>query len=87
MGTRLQRLFKRISGTTNCVVPEKKKRFKPTKAFVIVILLAVLATVGLSLAGMPPATSVQVVVAVIAGVEAVRRLTASTPAAEPGVAR
>lgn len=73
---------------TNCVVaPGKRKRFRPSKAFVFVILLAVLATVGLSVTGVAPAVSVQVVGAVLAGIEAVRRLTVPTSLVLPGTAR
>ncbi|KIF00734.1 hypothetical protein PL81_39530 [Streptomyces sp. RSD-27] len=87
MGIWISRLFRRMAGTAYCVVPGKKEQAKPTKAFIIVILLAVLATVGLSVAGMPLATSIQVVMAVIAGIQAVRQLTAWTAAVEPGTAR
>ncbi|MFD3511208.1 hypothetical protein [Nocardia sp. NPDC058666] len=63
----------------NCVIPEKKTPRK-SRAFVIVIVLAVLATVGLSVAGMPPVVSIQLMAAVLGGIEAVRRLTGSREA-------
>ncbi|MFJ2590860.1 hypothetical protein [Streptomyces sp. NPDC087538] len=71
----------------NCVAVPKARRFRPSKAFVIVIVLAVLAAVALSLAGVEPTASVQVVAAVLAAIETIRRLTASAPAALPGTAR
>ncbi|MFF1505741.1 hypothetical protein ACFVZR_39455 [Streptomyces sp. NPDC058316] len=73
--------------TANCVVVPKTRRFRPSKAFVIVIVLAVLAAVGLSFAGVEPTVSVQVVAAVLAGIETIRRLTAHAPVALPGTAR
>lgn len=59
-----------------CVIPEKKVPRK-SRAFVVVIVLAVLVTVGLSVAGMPPVVSIQLVATILGGTEAVRRLTAS----------
>ncbi|RSS56260.1 hypothetical protein EF912_14495 [Streptomyces sp. WAC07061] len=70
------------------MVPEKKdKRFRPSKAFVIIIVIAALAGAALSVCGVPPTTSVQVVAAVLGGIEAVRRLAAKTPSLAPGAAR
>ncbi|MDX2295883.1 MULTISPECIES: hypothetical protein [Streptomyces] len=56
------------------------------RGYVIVIVLAVLATGGLSLAGVAPTIAVQVVAAVLAGLEAIRRITANTAPAQPGTA-
>ncbi|MFF6976043.1 MULTISPECIES: hypothetical protein [Streptomyces] len=62
-------------------------RFKPSKEFIIVILIAVSAVVVLCFGGLSPAVSVQVVATVLAGIEAVRRLTAASPAIAPRVIR
>ncbi|MFD5493399.1 hypothetical protein ACFWH4_10835 [Streptomyces sp. NPDC127091] len=69
-------------------MPEKTRRFKPSKVFVVVILLAAVAVTVLSVYGaVPPTVSVQVVAAVLASIEVVRRLTGWTPAAVRGATR
>jgi hypothetical protein len=63
------------------VVPEtdaKDRTDKPSKkAFVVVIVLIVMTMSGLTEAGMPVTTSVEVVAAGLTAVEAARRLTAA----------
>lgn len=69
-----------------CVVGAAWTRIKPSKTFVIVIVVAVLAVLVLVVCGVPPTVSVQVVGAVLGGIEAVRRLTAKSPAVDRGAA-
>ncbi|MEV5817124.1 hypothetical protein ACH4NS_36615 [Streptomyces mutabilis] len=69
-------------------MPEKTRRFKPSKAFLIVILLAAVAATVLSVYGaVPPTVSVQVVAAVLASIEVLRKLTGWTPVAVRGATR
>ncbi|MEV0993058.1 hypothetical protein [Streptomyces sp. NPDC049949] len=63
------------------------RRFRPSKAFVIVIVLVVIAELALVVCGVLPTVGVQVVAAVLGSVEAVRRLTARSLAAVAGAVR
>ncbi|MFF3727747.1 hypothetical protein ACFYYM_35880 [Streptomyces erythrochromogenes] len=76
-------------GSAWCVTPpdSRVRRFRPSKAFVIVIVLAMLAELVLVVCGVPATTAVQAVAAVLATVEAVRRLTARGPAPAAATAR
>ncbi|OSC70546.1 hypothetical protein CJI59_15160 [Streptomyces sp. Alain-F2R5] len=88
MKIRTFRPFGRAQRTVKCVVPEKTRRFKPSKAFLIVILLAAVAATVLSVYGaVPPTVSVQVVAAVLASIEVLRKLTGWTPVAVRGATR
>lgn len=74
-------------GRSACVAPAGmpgRRRLRPPKAFVIVIVLALLAELALVACGVEPATGIQVVAAVLGAVETVRRLTAKGPATTPG---
>ena len=81
MGRR-KRLSGRQKRIAQCVVPEKNT-FKPPKSFVLILVLIVLLTMGLALAGMPLATSIQLVAAVLATIGVVWQLTGS-PVTFPG---
>ncbi|MGW1643169.1 hypothetical protein [Streptomyces lavendulae] len=63
------------------------RRLRPSKAFVIVIVIAVVAVLALVACGVAPAEGVQVVAAVLGAVETVRRLTTRSRAAVAGTAR
>ncbi|WSP44175.1 hypothetical protein OG247_43580 (plasmid) [Streptomyces sp. NBC_01244] len=69
-----------------CGVRKTWKRLKPSKTFVIIIVIAVFAVLALVACGVPPTVSVEVVAAVLGGIEAVRRLAAKTLVVAPGAA-
>ncbi|MEU3909359.1 hypothetical protein AB0F20_37115 [Streptomyces goshikiensis] len=70
----------------SCVVGGTWTRIKPSKTFVIVVVVAVLAVLVLVACGVPPTVSVQVAGAVLGGIEAIRPLTAKAVVVAPGAA-
>ncbi|MFB6864250.1 hypothetical protein ACFCZQ_35955 [Streptomyces virginiae] len=76
-------------GSAWCVTPpdSRVRRFRPSRAFVIVIVLAMLAELVLVVCGVPAIPAVEAVAAVLTTVEAVRRLVGKGPALAAGTAR